>query len=106
MWRTAAFMPHQRETSPDQMNFRKCQVNAKRSGINAAIRAFGTLTRDSVLECGSPLPLSRTRELRAVNSRGGFTMIELMVVVVLIAIMAAAIVPQMKGTFDDALLRS
>jgi type II secretion system protein H len=38
--------------------------------------------------------------------RLGFSLIELMVVVVLIGIMAAMIVPEMKGTYEDALLRS
>ena len=37
---------------------------------------------------------------------GAFSLIELMVVLALIAIMTALIVPQMKGTFDEALLRS
>ena len=37
---------------------------------------------------------------------GGFTLVEMMVVVVLIGIMAAAIIPEMRGTFEDALLRS
>ncbi|MDB6028521.1 MAG: Tfp pilus assembly protein FimT [Verrucomicrobiales bacterium] len=35
-----------------------------------------------------------------------FTLMELMVVIALIAIMTAVIVPEMKGTFEDALLRS
>jgi len=35
-----------------------------------------------------------------------FTLIELMVVVVLIGIMTALIVPEMKGTYEEALLRS
>jgi type II secretion system protein H len=36
----------------------------------------------------------------------GFTLIELMVVIVLIAVMTALIIPEMKGTYEDALLRS
>jgi type II secretion system protein H len=35
----------------------------------------------------------------------GFTLIELMVVMVLIGILSAMIIPEMKGTFGDALLR-
>jgi type II secretion system protein H len=41
---------------------------------------------------------------RAVQS--GFTLMELMIVLVLIGIMAAMIVPEMKGSFEDAVLRS
>jgi len=40
------------------------------------------------------------------NRRLGFTLIELMVVIVLIGIMTAMIIPEMKGTYEDALLRS
>src|SRR5262249_12048315 len=36
----------------------------------------------------------------------GFTLIELMVVLVLIGILSAMILPEMKGTYSDALLRS
>ena len=43
---------------------------------------------------------------RRAGARGGFTLLELMIVLVLIAIMAAMIIPEMKGTYDDALLRS
>jgi len=39
-------------------------------------------------------------------SRSAFTLIELMVVMVLIGIMTAMILPEMKGTYEDALLRS
>jgi type II secretion system protein H len=38
--------------------------------------------------------------------RAGFTLMELMVVLVLIGIVTAMIIPEMKGTFQDALLRS
>ena len=36
----------------------------------------------------------------------GFTLLELMVVLTLIAIMSAMIIPEMKGTYEDALLRA
>lgn len=40
------------------------------------------------------------------TGRGGFSLIELMVVLLLIGIMTALIVPEMKGTYGDAVLRS
>lgn len=40
------------------------------------------------------------------NRRLGFTLVELMVVIVLIGIMTAMIIPEMKGTYEDVLLRS
>jgi type II secretion system protein H len=39
-------------------------------------------------------------------SSSGFSLIELMVVLALIGIMTALIIPQMKGTYEEALLRS
>ncbi len=36
----------------------------------------------------------------------GFSLVELMVVLVLVGIMTAAIVPEMKGTYENALLRA
>ena len=44
--------------------------------------------------------------LPSVPTRPGFTLIELLVVVVLIGVMTAMIVPQMKGTYENALLRA
>lgn len=38
--------------------------------------------------------------------RAGFTLTELMVVIVIIGIMTALMIPEMKGSFQDALLRS
>jgi type II secretion system protein H len=38
--------------------------------------------------------------------RSGFTLIELMVVIAIIGIMTAMILPEMRGSYEDALLRS
>jgi len=38
--------------------------------------------------------------------RGGFTLIEIMMVIALIGILSAMIIPELKGTYEDALLRS
>jgi len=40
------------------------------------------------------------------RSPAGFTLIELMVVIAIIGIMTALMIPEMKGSFQDALLRS
>src|SRR5436190_21409792 len=46
--------------------------------------------------------------MKSVSGRdhAGFTLMELLVVCLLIAVMAALIVPEMKSSFEDALLRS
>jgi type II secretion system protein H len=45
------------------------------------------------------------RRRNAGAPRDGFTLIEIMVVLVLIGILSAMIIPEMKGTYGDALLR-
>jgi len=47
-------------------------------------------------------------EFRAANRKTcrGFSLIELMVVLLLIAVLSAMIIPAMHGTYEDALLRS
>jgi|SRR3954466_6274890 type II secretion system protein H len=40
------------------------------------------------------------------TDHSGFTLIELMVVIILIGIMTALIIPEMRGAYEDALLRS
>jgi type II secretion system protein H len=52
----------------------------------------------------STFPLSRFPDFRFASY--GFTLIELMTVIVIVAIMTAMIIPEMKGSFEDALLRS
>jgi type II secretion system protein H len=45
-------------------------------------------------------------ELSTRRNRAGFTLIELMVVIAIIGIVTAMMIPEMKGSFQDALLRS
>ena len=47
-----------------------------------------------------------TLRIASRDRRHGFSLIELMVVLLLIAVMSAMIIPAMHGTYEDALLRS
>lgn len=44
--------------------------------------------------------------VRSRNGRGGFTLTELLVVILLIAILTGVMLMEMRGTFEDALLKS
>lgn len=59
----------------------------------------GKVTR-LILETGKMIKPAQARR------NGGFTLIELMVVLVLIAVLSGVIIAEMRGTFEDALLRS
>jgi len=55
----------------------------------------------------SPAAVTAGHEVRkGRDRRHGFTLIELMMVLLLMAIMTALIIPEMKGTYEEALLRS
>lgn len=53
----------------------------------------------NVSGCGFDVPGSK-------GARSAFTLIELMIVIALVGIMSAMIIPELRGTYEDALLRS
>ena len=71
--------------------------------MNLRARITGKIQTKAAEDCRSP---RRWREVKNGRQSGAFSLIELMVVVVLIGIMTAMILPAMKGTYEDALLRS
>ena len=60
---------------------------------------------------GAQSAIRGSTELAEVNPQSamavrGFTLVEMLVVVVIVSIMSVAIIAEMRGTFQDALLRS
>jgi type II secretion system protein H len=69
-------------------------------GFDSTLGAAASRRRVCFIRVGT-----RRRDAGA-PGRSGFTLIEMMVVLVLIGILSAMILPEMKGTYGDALLRS
>jgi prepilin-type N-terminal cleavage/methylation domain-containing protein len=70
-----------------------------------------TVRNSNRLGVSMRMPIENRRysrlEICATSSKSsGFTLIELLIVCLLIALFAALIIPNMRGTFEDALLRS
>ena len=72
-----------------------------------------TLMPHSLRDTSSPLSAMKWErraevalEAQGINKRRAFTLVELMIVIVLIGIVSALIIPEMRGSFEDALLRS
>jgi type II secretion system protein H len=86
--------------------------NTKLQGSAEKIQALDEVTGDRCrvarTENAAIRPMSAPRHPSPVNRHGcrAFTLIELMVVLVLIGIMTAVLIPEMRGSYEDALLRS
>src|ERR1041384_1216227 len=95
------------------MNLRRRPDARKHGCVLAVTQIFNLPYRSATSATAKQIPNLQDTRLRAAGvgstlsiGKLGFSLMELMVVLVLIGIMTAVIVPEMKGTYEDALLRA
>ena len=90
------------------MNFERRTSNIEREACERHdLRSRFTFHYSTLLTGQFAAPLAkRSAQFPRSEHRLGFTLLELMVVLVLIGIVTAVIIPEMKGTYEDARLRS